>query len=122
MDTGLTWGLSIPRSGTRGGSWTISPWAPVATAGEEDTDIDRDRDKWNMIQPQERRKSYLYNIDEVQRIMPSRAEGDKVVRDHFSVDSVKTILTETESGGYQVLGIRGGGGCWSKQSKLVVIR
>lgn len=45
-----------------------------------------------------RRKSYLYNIDEVEGIMPSWAERDKVVRDHFSVDSVKTILTETESG------------------------
>ena len=63
-----------------------------------DTDIDRDRDKWNMIQPQERRKSCLYNRDEVEGIMLSRAEKDNNVRYHFSVDSIKTALTETESG------------------------
>ena len=67
-----------------------------------DTDIDRDRDKWNMIQPQERRKSCLYNRDEVEGIMLSRAEKDNNVRYHFSVDSIKTALTETESGEYML--------------------
>lgn len=56
--------------------------------------------------------------------MLSRAEKDNIVQYHFSVDSIKTVLIETESGAcaYQALGFGVGGGCWSKQSKLVVIR
>lgn len=79
-----------------GAPGTTSPWIPMGMTG--DTDRGRDREKWNMIQPQERRKSCLYNIDEVEGIMLSQAEKDKVVRYHFSVDSIKTVLTETESG------------------------